>query len=413
MRATSRGGCLFSFNIGRRVNIRILPSQSLLLFISFVLLVHCVDSKSDFAKKDGDLSQPASSLCPFGCLCTEQKLKLSQLDQDLSSNDEMEPEALSKTKGKSEVLKNGVRVQCQNVKKPNLPELLAENVVQLDLSGNSLSRLSYDDFSSSYSMLQKLIIRNSMVKDVGPGTFSTMKSLKYLDLSNNLLTNFSTSAFPGLENLERIKLNGNPLNCDCHLGDLLTYASSHNVKLQGWCTEPAKLRDRPLTRLVIEELACPTEDPIQIEMKPNTNQIVFEGDPLRLGCRLKTGRAVSVGWLHRPINQTAVTVLSSNVVELTSTSRETDNGAMTVTESLLQIRHLLPKHGGTWTCSWGGRSASVEVTVLSLKTPTCPSQATTSNKGRYSWPRTMATLKVTLPCQVSTFFYFYLPFPSY
>lgn len=298
---------------------------------------------------------------------------------------------------------------CQNpalgsLKKLSIPDLLAENVVQLDLSGSGLTKLSPTDFSSSYPMLQKLIFKNNQIRDIMPGTFSMMKSLKYLDLSNNQLVNFSSNVFGETGSMERIKLNGNLLNCDCHLGELLTFVSSHNIKVQGWCAEPAKLKDRPLARLVLEELTCPTEDPVTVEMKPNTNQIVFEGDPLRLGCRLRTGRPVSVTWQHKAANQTVATVTASNVVELSSTSRESPEGSgIFVTDGQLQIRHLLLRYGGTWTCSWGGRSASVEVTVLSLTTPTCASQATTSNKGRYAWPRTMANLKVALPCQVNTF----------
>ena len=383
-----------------------------LLLISLLLLSSFGHGRTtDFAKKDVDLQQPPSSLCPSGCSCTEQKVKLAQADQDLGFMDD-EPESssntsLQKSKSKSEILKNGIKVQCQNpvlgsVKKLSLPSLLAENMVQLDLSGSGLNNLSAGDFSSSYPLLQKLILKNNLIKDIAPGTFSTMKSLKYLDLSNNQLTNFSSSFFGDEQlNLERIKLNGNLLNCDCHLGDLLTYVSSRNIKLQGWCAEPAKLKDRPLARLVVEELTCPSEDPVTVEMKPNSNQIVFEGDPLRLGCRLKTGRPVTVGWQHRATNQSAVTVTASSAVELSSSSRETpDGGGIFVTDSQLYIRNLLQRHSGTWTCSWGGRSASVEVTVLSLTTPTCASQTTTSNKGRYAWPRTMANLKIALPCQV-------------
>ena len=408
--------------------------KTLVLFLVVVTSASVCVFASEFSKKIVDLQQQPASLCPALCTCSEQKIKPLQpgvpYSQDLMQNDD-NADAESKTKGKPEILKNGIRVQCQNpavllsMKKLNLPSLLIENIVQFDLAGNSFSKLSPDDFSSStsYLMLQKLVLKNNQIEEIAAGTFSQMKNLKYLDLSNNQLVNFSVTAVEGLVNVERIKLNGNPLNCDCHLSQLLSYVASRSIKLQGSCAEPPKLRDRALGRLVVEELACPTEDPVFIEIRPNTNQIVFEGDPLRLGCRLKVGRPVTIGWIHRMNNQTTVTVTGSSgpgikminfyfflvfdlnksiihiiSVELSSSSRETEDG--TVTDSQLFVRHLLAHHGGTWTCSWGGRSASVEVTVLSLKTPTCASQATSSNKGRYSWPRTMANLKVALPCQV-------------
>jgi len=300
--------------------------QTLVLFLIVVTGTSVCVFASEFSKKTPvDLQQQPASLCPALCTCSEQKNKPQQPGvsaQDLMQNDDdaADINADSRTKGKLEILKNGIRVQCQNpavlvsMKKLNLPSLLVENIVQFDLAGNSISKLSPDDFSSStsYQMLQKLVLKNNQIEDIAAGTFSQMKNLKYLDLSNNQLVNFSVTTVEGLANLERIKLNGNPLNCDCHLSQLLTYVASRSIKLQGSCSEPAKLKDRALGRLVVEELACPAEDPVSIEIRPNTNQIVFEGDPLRLGCRLKVGRPVTIGWIHRMNNQTTVTVTGSS-----------------------------------------------------------------------------------------------------
>jgi G protein-coupled receptor 125 len=373
-----------------------------------VLEYSVVRGKTEFLKTNADLQ--ATSLCPAACTCSEQKLKISQgsVEQELNpSNHKEATENLNvNSKTKPEILKSGIKVQCQNpafivsLKKLNLQSLLVENVVQYDLSGNSLTRLSGEDFASgNYLMLQKLILKNNQIEEIAADTFSTLKNLKYLDLSNNFLTNFSSAIIENLMSLDRVKLNGNPIKCNCHLSGLLTYASSRNIRLQGTCLEPPRLKDRSLTRLVVEELACPPEDPVGVEIRPNTNQLVFEGDPLKLSCKFKAGRAVAPNWLHRNANNQTATVSPGGAVELTTSSRGTDQG--TETESQLLIRHLLPRHGGMWACSWGGRTASVEVTVLSLTTPTCSSQISASNKGRYSWPRTMANLKIVLPCQAN------------
>ena len=379
----------------------------ILIIILCALESSLIYAKTEFPKKNVDV-QP-TSLCPATCTCSEQKLKpQGSVEQDISSNNHEEVvENLNvKSKTKPEILKSGIKVQCQNpafivsVKKLNLQTLLVENVVQYDLSGNSLTKLSSEDFASgNYLMLQKLLLKNNQIEEIAADTLAPLKNLKYLDLSNNQLKNFSSAIIENLTNLERVKLNGNPLKCDCQLSALLTYVSSHNIRLQGTCSEPARLKDRSLTRLVLEELACPPEDQVSVEIRPNTNQIVFEGDPLKLACKFKAGRAVAPSWLHRNANNQTATVSAGGAVELTTSSRGTDQG--TVTESQLFIRQLLPRHGGVWACSWGGRTASVEVTVLSLTTPTCTSQVTVSNKGRYNWPRTISNLKVVLPCQAN------------
>jgi hypothetical protein len=213
-------------------------SHTLVLFLIVVVTGTsvCVFA-SEFSKKTTvDLQQQPASLCPTLCTCSEQKTKPQQQPgisaQDLMQNDDdADVNADARTKGKPEILKNGIRVQCQNpavlvsVKKLNLPSLLVENIVQFDLAGNSFSKLSPDDFSSStsYLMLQKIVLKNNQIEDIAAGTFSQMKNLKYLDLSNNQLVNFSVTTIEGLTNLERIKLNGNPLNCDFHMSQLLTY----------------------------------------------------------------------------------------------------------------------------------------------------------------------------------------------
>lgn len=379
----------------------------------FVLFLCALESSLVVGKSEPlkeKIDQQTASLCPLACTCSEQKLKLQgSVEQDLNPSNHEETVSSenvnSKLKTKPEILKSGIKVQCQNpafivsVNKLNLQPLLVENIIQFDLSGNSLTRLTGEDFrNGSYVMLQKLIFKNNQIEDIAVDTFTPLKNLKYLDLSNNQLKNFSSAIIENL-NLERVKLTGNPLKCDCQLSALLTYISSQNIRIQGTCSEPARLKDRSITRLVPEELACPPDDQVVVEIRPNTNQIVFEGDPLKLSCKFKAGRAVAPSWLHRNANNQTATVSTGGAVELTTSSRGTDQG--TLTESQLHIRHLLPRHGGMWACSWGGRTASVEVTVLSLTTPTCSGQVTVSNKGRYSWPRTMANLKVVLQCQAN------------
>ena len=199
--------------------------------------------------------------------------------------------------------------------------------------------------------------------------------------------------------------------------------AERGIKIQGSCAAPASFKDRSLNRLEPSELSAtcgggggdgdssapPSTDPATtpgapaaLEIRPATNQIVFEGDPLKLTCRMadNSSQLAPPSWSHRRMDGsvTAPEDLNAQV----TTAKLT--GAV---ESTLQLQRLEQKHAGTWLCADGllrpaGVSRSVEVTVLSLSTPTCPSQVTQSNKGRYAWPRTMAGLRIHLPCQASS-----------
>ena len=403
------------------------PSLVLLFIFVFHSIECSSDSRHQVHRRNGD-PQPVS-LCPPPCSCTEQKsMKLSDADEFTEASSPKTTTSGKNNKGSPEILKNGIRVQCSStgqnsgtvvsIKKLNLPGLLVENTVLLDLSGNNLSKLVDEDFSSgNYAMLQKLILKNNQIEDILVEAFKPLEHLKYLDLSNNHLTKMSATVFKDLKSLERVKLNGNPIMCDCSLAPFLQAVTKRNIRLQGTCSTPAALKDRQLSKVSTEELACSRQakEQITIEIRPATNQIVFEGDPLKLTCRVITiNPMVKIIWLHQSLgNQSTNVVTASDGISLTLISRNAaEDGHSVLTESSLQIRHLQQaEHGGSWICSSvvGNRSSgtpitaskSVEVTVLSLSTPTCSGDVSNSNRGRYGWPRTMAGLKIQLPCQAN------------
>ena len=339
-----------------RVNVK-RTSAIWLWLVLFALTISATDGKVDLIKANSD------QLCPTLCSCSEQKPKFKNDDDRLARSRRQETSNSTKQQenlGTIEILKYGIKVQCQNtpsiqsIKNLNLPNLLIENMFQLDLSGNRLTALTVNDFSlGNYSMLQRIILKNNQIEDIAANSLSKLKNLKYLDLSNNLLKTFSASIVRGLGNLERIKLNGNPIYCDCQLRETLTFVSSHRIKLLGTCSEPARFKEQALARLILDQLPCdwpPVEDSSTIEIKPTTNQIVFEGDPLKLSCKLKTKNpSVFLVWLQHSSNETISVSASATVDITTALSDNVDEG--TVIESFLQIRNLLQENGGRWTCA--------------------------------------------------------------
>lgn len=71
-------------------------------------------------------------------------------------------------------------------------------------------------------------------------------------------------------------------------------------------------------------------------------------------------------------------------------------------DSILRIPYVTRNHTGTWDCRLRSEQANlsrnIAVIIISEKTKYCQAQATSNNKGRYSWPRTIRGRVVRLPC---------------
>jgi len=146
-------------------------------------------------------------------------------------------------------------------------------------------------------------------------------------------------------------------------------------------------------------VACSVDWPLELpvfELVPATSQVVFEGDRFPLECHAsESGMEMNVTWVHDG--------------EAIKTDRE---------RGLLLHTHLLPDRTrittlvieqlnaksdtGNWTChvatAHGASELSIEIVVLSRKTVYCPPEVTTSKRGRYVWPSTIAGMEQMIPC---------------
>ncbi len=83
-------------------------------------------------------------------------------------------------------------------------------LVALNFSANRIRKLTETCFSGNVCL--KVVAMNSnMIKDIKPGTFSPLKLLELLDLSNNCFANFATLEELGLRNLRFFSLQNNTL----------------------------------------------------------------------------------------------------------------------------------------------------------------------------------------------------------
>ncbi|KFO19280.1 toll-like receptor 8 [Fukomys damarensis] len=90
----------------------------------------------------------------------------------------------------------------------------------LDLSGNQLSSLT-SSLSRFTSSLRTLLLSQNRIFHLPSGFLSGASSLIHLDLSSNLIKmiNKSTLQIKTTTNLASLKLDGNPFDCTCDIGD--------------------------------------------------------------------------------------------------------------------------------------------------------------------------------------------------
>ncbi|XP_031627751.1 adhesion G protein-coupled receptor A3 [Contarinia nasturtii] len=295
------------------------------------------------------------------------------------------------------------------------------DVVQLDLSKNQISTIDVVDFAN-FTNLRRLDLGENSLRTIDNNTFGEIKSLEKLKLSLNLIVHIFQGAFDGLPQLKQLNISGNPLACDCNLLWLIPWSSNMSVKLQPApkCESPPVFRGLLVKKLKVgEDLHCDTPLQPLLELKPDQDQVVFEGDRLTLRCRaprvavgsptdsedLPALSHVFWGFSEQILepNSTENIYLSDPLKKFPSIQLDahhlSDSGLL---DSILTIPFVTRNHTGTWDCRLRSDqptlSRNISVLIISEKTTYCPAKETSNNKGKYSWPRTIRGRIVKLPC---------------
>ncbi|KAE8625331.1 hypothetical protein XENTR_v10006231 [Xenopus tropicalis] len=132
---------------------------------------------------------------------------------------------------------------------------LLEKLSVLDLSNNYLTTVPRE-LSNCTSSIKKLILSNNKIKKLTPFFLRGSVSLKYLDLSDNLIQNIGHSSFPEdvLDNLTELLLQGNPFKCNCNLVWLVSWINQTKVYIPNLvtgvtCSGPGAHRGQSLVLL--------------------------------------------------------------------------------------------------------------------------------------------------------------------
>lgn len=129
---------------------------------------------------------------------------------------------------------------------------------ELKLSGNPIVRVLNDAFNH-IPQLVRLELSDCRLSTVEPRAFSGLeKTLEWLKLDKNRISNVKSSTLTSLENLHGMELFTNPWNCSCALRDLREWMLRHNIpsSLAPVCRSPKRLNGKSWDRLSLEDFAC-------------------------------------------------------------------------------------------------------------------------------------------------------------
>ncbi|EFN81245.1 Leucine-rich repeat-containing protein 4 [Harpegnathos saltator] len=190
-------------------------------------------------------------------------------------------------------------------------------LVELDLSENLIEEVPTDTFAS-YPSLMRLILNGNPIREIRQGAFRRLMQLTNLEISNCMVKVVEQDAFEGLHSLEWLRLDGNklvhvpdhtlplggslrgltlhnnPWQCDCRLRIMQDWlkesAPAAPQESEPVCESPARLRERQIKTLKINELAClPHIDfPDHLE--------VYEGGNVTLRCDIHAIPTAKVTW---------------------------------------------------------------------------------------------------------------------
>ncbi|CAG9766682.1 unnamed protein product [Ceutorhynchus assimilis] len=352
---------------------------------------------------------------------------------------QQENECSSKCSCKSNPQRDGgnfIKMTCGETEKiTSLDELellnFASDLVQLNLSNNNLKTFA---LKVELIALQKLNLSSNQITQLEENQFTKVPKLRRLDLSANSIKHIDVRAFEGLKDLERLKLNhneiltltfgsfdvlpslrqldisNNPLQCDCGLLWILDYSQKHSIKLMSNPKCSSTFKGISLRKLKVGvDIHCKsaTHDNLLplLDLQPENNQMVFEGDSLKLHCRAPSitdsTNDSRLEWLWLDSKP------KDHFSDISIVNEFLPNPG--IVDSVLYIKKLTRSHAGIWSCLFssiqGNHTKSTTILVLSDDTRYCPIATTKNNKGTYIWPQTIVNNTVTVPCEFLNDYY--------
>ncbi|KAI7790373.1 trophoblast glycoprotein b [Triplophysa rosa] len=98
-------------------------------------------------------------------------------------------------------------VNCVNQGLRSIPQPLPKDITTLNINGNDIRNLNNESFPSPLEHLTSLYVSGSQVEQLNTMVFANLPSLRFLDLSNNIIVHFSAEAFSQDNKVEVLNLS--------------------------------------------------------------------------------------------------------------------------------------------------------------------------------------------------------------
>ncbi|XP_053556697.1 leucine-rich repeat and immunoglobulin-like domain-containing nogo receptor-interacting protein 3 [Bombina bombina] len=206
----------------------------------------------------------------------------------------------------------------------------------LNLSYNPIRVIQRGSFRDLFR-LRELYIVGASLTSVESQAFFGLRQIRLLNVSKNLLTTLEEGAFQSVNTLETLRVDANPLACDCRLLWILQRRKTLNFDgYEPVCASPAEikgnnLRDFP-DAILFEYFTC--QKP-KIRDRKLQHIIVNEGQTVSFHCRADGEPAPHIIWVSP----------QRRIITNRSVGRST-----ALPEGTLEIRNVQVQDSGTYIC---------------------------------------------------------------
>lgn len=217
----------------------------------------------------------------------------------------------------------------------------------LDLSYNPIALIQGHLLGDLLRLQELHLVGASLIK-IEPGAFRGLSFFRMLNVTSNQLTTLEESAFHSVGNLQVLRLDGNPLACDCRL----LWVVRRRLRLnfdghQPTCSAPDGVKLREFRDFSEKELSrIFTCRPARIMDRRPQEARVEEGTTVLFSCKADGDPFPSITWISS----------NKNVIFPTGRVRVLPNGT-------LEVRFAQVQDSGTYQCLAGNAAGNDSLTV--------------------------------------------------
>ncbi|XP_014341487.2 leucine-rich repeat and immunoglobulin-like domain-containing nogo receptor-interacting protein 1 [Latimeria chalumnae] len=219
----------------------------------------------------------------------------------------------------------------------------------LDLSYNPIT-VVHEKMLSDLLRLQEFHLVGGKLVSIAPSAFKGLSSFRLLNVSSNILRTLEESAFHSVGNLETLRLDGNPLACDCRLLWLIRRKRRLNFDgQQPACATPLEVQGKQFKDfsdvLSPKDFTC---EKSRILNKRYQRVIVKEGNTVTFTCSGVGNPTPTISWVSPK-----QTIINSN----------TKGRIRILPDEGLEIRYAQIQDGGTYSCTASNAAGNDSVSI--------------------------------------------------